>query len=192
MPYARSVRPRKMQPPRPDPGVIFDAVLARKEFVSHPNKISSVLFYLASVIIHDCFHTSHKDYAISETSSYLDLAPLYGSTEEEQNAIRTMKDGKLKPDCFSDSRILGFPPGVGVILIMFNRFHNDVVDNLAKIDEMVDFRASFYRTRITEEGQALQIIRQNERQNRTMMKRSFRQAVSSHRDFTSILSFRTT
>ena len=135
MPYARSVRPRKMQPPRPDPGVVFDSVLARKEFVPHPNKISSVLFYLASIIIHDCFHTSHKDYAISETSSYLDLAPLYGSTEEQQKAVRTMKDGKLKPDCFSDSRIHGFPPGVGVMLIMFNRFHNNVVENLARIDE---------------------------------------------------------
>ncbi len=41
----------------------------------------------------------------------------------------------LKPDCFSDTRILGFPPGVGVLLIMFNRFHNHVASNLAKIDE---------------------------------------------------------
>ena len=46
-----------------------------------------------------------------------------------------MKDGKIKPDCFSDVRILGFPPGVGAMLIMFNRFHNTVVTNLAKIDE---------------------------------------------------------
>lgn len=134
-PYARSVRPRKMQPPQPDPGVIFDSVLARGEFRPHPNKISSVLFYVASIIIHDCFHTSHDDYAISETSSYLDLAPLYGSNEEQQMKMRTRKDGKLKPDCFSDSRILGFPPGVGVLLIMFNRFHNMVVENLAKVDE---------------------------------------------------------
>lgn len=134
-PYARSVRPRKMQPPRPDPGVVFDSVLARKDFQPHPNKISSVLFYVASIIIHDCFHTSHKDYAISETSSYLDLAPLYGSNQAQQNTMRTHKDGKIKPDCFSDNRILGFPPGVGLILIMFNRFHNMVVENLAKIDE---------------------------------------------------------
>ena len=41
----------------------------------------------------------------------------------------------LKPDCFSDKRILGFPPGVGLLLIMFNRFHNHVATNLAKIDE---------------------------------------------------------
>ena len=41
----------------------------------------------------------------------------------------------LKPDCFSDTRILGFPPGVGALLIMFNRFHNHVAANLARIDE---------------------------------------------------------
>ena len=46
-----------------------------------------------------------------------------------------MRDGKLKPDCFSDARILGFPPGVGVLLIFFNRFHNHIAENLALIDE---------------------------------------------------------
>lgn len=135
-PYARTVRPKRMQPSsRPDPGVVFDAVLARKEFRPHPNGISSVLFYLASVIIHDCFHTSHENFAVSQTSSYLDLAPLYGSNHEQQMSVRTLRDGKLKPDTFCDKRILGFPPGVGVFLIMFNRFHNHVVTNMAKIDE---------------------------------------------------------
>jgi len=134
-PYARSVRPKKMQPPRPDPAVVYDAVLRRKTFRPHPNKISSVLFYVASIIIHDCFHTSHKDYALSETSSYLDLSPLYGSNDEQQRKMRTFEGGRIKADCFSDSRIHGFPPGVGVLLIMFNRFHNDVVENLASIDE---------------------------------------------------------
>ncbi|KIW24947.1 uncharacterized protein PV07_10625 [Cladophialophora immunda] len=135
-PYARTVRPRLMQPvARPDPGVIFESLLARKKFRPHPNKISSVLFYVASIIIHDIFHTNHEDYSISDTSSYLDLAPLYGSSAKEQEAVRTMRDGKLKPDCFSDVRILGFPPGVGVLLIMFNRFHNHIAENLARIDE---------------------------------------------------------
>ncbi|OAP58172.1 hypothetical protein AYL99_07262 [Fonsecaea erecta] len=135
-PYARTVRPRLMQPvARPDPGVIFDSLLARKKFRPHPNKISSVLFYVASIIIHDIFHTNHDDYSISDTSSYLDLAPLYGNSEKEQEGVRTMCEGKLKPDCFSDMRILGFPPGVGVLLIMFNRFHNHVAENLARIDE---------------------------------------------------------
>lgn len=134
-PYAKSVRARRMQAPRPDPEVVYEAVLKRKKFEPHPNNISSVLFYVASIIIHDCFHTSHTDYAISETSSYLDLAPLYGSNQADQDRIRTHKDGKLMADCFADNRILGFPPGVGCLLIFFNRFHNHVVENLAKIDE---------------------------------------------------------
>ncbi len=72
---------------------------------------------------------------MSQTSSYLDLSPLYGDTQEDQDQIRTFKDGKPKPDCFSEHRLLGFPPGCGVLLIMFNRFHNYVVDQLAVINE---------------------------------------------------------
>lgn len=60
---------------------------------------------------------------------------MYGNNQDEQNLVRTFKDGKLKPDCFSTKRVLGFPPGVGVLLIMFNRFHNHVVDQLAAINE---------------------------------------------------------
>lgn len=135
-PYARTVKPSQLRPiALPDPGVVFDSLMARKDFKEHPNKISNVLFYLASIIIHDIFRTNRSDFNISDTSSYLDLAPLYGSNQEEQDMMRTFKDGKIKPDCFSEKRILGFPPGVGVLLIMFNRFHNYVVDQLALIDE---------------------------------------------------------
>ncbi|PSN61193.1 heme peroxidase [Corynespora cassiicola Philippines] len=135
-PYARTVKPATMQTPcLPDPGVIFDSVMTRKHAELHPNRISSVLFYLASIIIHDCFRTDHKDYSNSLTSSYLDLSPLYGSNQEEQNQMRTFKDGRLKPDCFSEARLLFFPPGVGTLLVMFNRFHNYVVENLASINE---------------------------------------------------------
>ncbi|KAI9695134.1 MAG: hypothetical protein M1820_008902 [Bogoriella megaspora] len=135
-PYARSVQPKTVQPASlPDPGLIFDAVFARKEFREHPNKCSSIIFYWASLIIHDLFQTSHKDPNISLTSSYLDLSPLYGDNQEDQNNIRTFKDGKLKPDCFSEQRMLSFPPGCGVLLIMFNRFHNYVVEQLAAINE---------------------------------------------------------
>lgn len=98
-----------------------------------------MLFYLASIIIHDCFRTSHEDYSVSMTSSYLDLAPLYGSNQAEQDVMRTGKDGKIKPDCFSEARLLFFPPGVGALLIMFNRFHNYTVDNLASINEQGRF-----------------------------------------------------
>lgn len=145
MPYARTVKPQTIQPgARPDPGLLFDALLARPESYDHeenkhPNRISSVLFYVASIIIHDCFRTSHEDYSMSLTSSYLDLAPLYGSNQDEQDQIRTFKDGKIKPDSFSEKRLLAFPPGVSVLLVMFNRFHNHVVENLAQIDEGKQF-----------------------------------------------------
>lgn len=56
-------------------------------------------------------------------------------TWEDQKQIRTFKDGKLKPDCFAEGRLLAFPPGCGVLLIMFNRFHNYVAEQLAVINE---------------------------------------------------------
>ncbi|CAK3987206.1 Psi-producing oxygenase A [Lecanosticta acicola] len=138
MPYARTVPPKVQQSPcLPDPGVLFDSVMARNNprGEKHPNRISSMLFYLASIIIHDIFRTDHDDFNQSNTSSYLDLAPLYGSNWEEQKRMRTFKDGKIKPDCFSESRLLTFPPGVGALLIMFNRYHNYVVEQLAAINE---------------------------------------------------------
>lgn len=49
------------------------------------------------------------------TPSYLELSPLYGNNQVEQDTMRTFRDGKIKPDCFSNKRILGFPPGVGMI-----------------------------------------------------------------------------
>lgn len=121
-PYARSVRPQVFQNAAlPDPGLVFDSLLVRDEskFEPHPNKISSQMFYLATVIIHDLFQTDRSDFNINQTSSYLDLAPLYGNDQDGQNSVRTFKDGKLKPDCFAAKRILAFPPGVGVFVIMF-------------------------------------------------------------------------
>jgi linoleate 10R-lipoxygenase len=55
-PYARSVRPLTIQPAAlPDPGVVFDCLFARNEYTPHPNNVSSVLFYWASIIIHGWF-----------------------------------------------------------------------------------------------------------------------------------------
>ncbi|KAI1417225.1 linoleate diol synthase precursor [Hypoxylon sp. FL1857] len=136
--YARTTPAMVFQGPNlPDPGLIFDSIMNRdgKSFREHPNKISSMLFYLATIITHDIFQTDPRDENVNITSSYLDLAPLYGRNSEEQKAMRTFKDGLLKPDCFSSKNLLGFPPGVGVFLIMFNRFHNYVVTQLAGINE---------------------------------------------------------
>lgn len=71
----------------------------------------------------------------TKTSSYLDLSPLYGSNQEMQDSIRTFKDGLMKPDTYADKRLMGMAPGVSVLLIMFNRFHNFVATNLAAINE---------------------------------------------------------
>ena len=136
MPYAKSVAPRTVRPGAlPDPELIFDAIYAREKFKPNPNKVSSIFFDWASLVIHDLFQTDHHDFNISKTSSYLDLSTLYGDVQEEQDQIRTFKDGKLKPDCFSESRLLAFPPACGVMLIMLNRWHNYVVENLAAINE---------------------------------------------------------
>lgn len=135
-PYARSVRPETLQPGSlPDPGLIFDAVFARETYREHPNKVSSVLYYWASLIIHDLFQTDHSDFNMSLTSSYLDLSTLYGDVQADQDMMRTFKDGMLKPDCYAEQRVAGMPPGCGLILIMFNRFHNYVAEQLAAINE---------------------------------------------------------
>ncbi|KAL9020872.1 MAG: hypothetical protein Q9185_001943 [Variospora sp. 1 TL-2023] len=107
-PYAKTVRSaKKLHGAKPDPGLLFD--------------------YL--------FNTNRDDNKVSDTSSYLDLAPLYGSNQAQQNAVRLMKDGLLKPDTFHEARLLGQPPGVNVLLVLYSRFHNYVATMLAEINE---------------------------------------------------------
>lgn len=60
---------------------------------------------------------------------------MYGSNLEDQLKIRTMEKGLLKPDTFSEKRLLGQPPGVNVILVMYSRFHNYCASTLLKINE---------------------------------------------------------
>lgn len=136
--YARSVRPTIMPPGAlPDPGLIYDSVMRRSDsgYKKHPNNVSSILWYWATIIIHDLFWTDFRDMTKSKTSSYLDLSPLYGSNQEMQDTIRTFRDGLLKPDAYADKRLNGMPAGVSVLLIMFNRFHNHVAKHLAMINE---------------------------------------------------------
>jgi len=62
---------------------------------------------------------------INETSSYVDLAPLYGNNKEVLDKIR-VRDGRglLHPDTFAEDRLLLLPPAVGTLLVLFNRNHN--------------------------------------------------------------------
>ena len=71
------------------------------------------------------FRTSHTNTEINETSSYIDLAPLYGTNQEAQNKVRTRNGrGTLHPDTFAEDRLLLLPPAVCVLLVVFNRNHN--------------------------------------------------------------------
>ncbi|PHH62041.1 hypothetical protein CDD81_7597 [Ophiocordyceps australis] len=135
-PYSRTVKPGKHNHGAlPDPELVYESVMARDGFKKNPNNVSSILWYWATIIIHDLFNTNLQDGNINESSSYLDLSPLYGSTQEAIDSIRTFKDGKIKADTFADRRLIGNPPGVCILLIMFNRFHNHIAESLAAINE---------------------------------------------------------
>ncbi|KAF8906299.1 linoleate diol synthase [Gymnopilus junonius] len=137
-PYARSVQQTHPLPPNqlPDSGLIFDTLLKREEFVQHPGGLSSLMFSFAALVIHSVFRTSHRDWNINETSSYVDLAPLYGNNQETQDRVR-IRDGrgKLHPDAFAEDRLLLLPPAVCVLLVLFSRNHNYIADKLLEINE---------------------------------------------------------
>jgi hypothetical protein len=128
------------------PALLIIALLARAEFKAHPNQHSSLFYYMVVILSHgisscnraliaDLFHTSHKDVNVNMTSSYLDLSTLYGSSQLEQNLVRTFQNGTIHPDSYSDKRLELFPPGVAALMICFNRFHNYVAQQLALINE---------------------------------------------------------
>lgn len=124
----------------PDPGVIFDELLRRRpgqngEFKANDFGISSNLFYFATLITHDLFDTDPQDKFINRTTSYLDLSPLYGSTKESQDSVRTGKNGLLHPDQYADTRFWLQPAGLTAILVLFSRNHNYLAEMLLKIDE---------------------------------------------------------
>lgn len=93
------------------------------------------LVYIRSNSISDLFHTDEQDSTKLKNSSYLDLGPLYGHNQDQQDQVRTFADGRLKPDTFSEKRLLTQPPGVCALLVAFNRFHNWIVGELAFINE---------------------------------------------------------
>ncbi|KAI0059735.1 linoleate diol synthase [Artomyces pyxidatus] len=138
MPYARSVQgtrplPRNMLP---DAGLVFDTLLKRDGFVKHPAGLSSMMFSFAALVVHTVFRTSHQDVRINETSSYADLAPLYGNNQDAQDKVR-VRDGRglLFPDTFSEDRLLMLPPAVCALLVLFNRNHNYIARKLLEINE---------------------------------------------------------
>ncbi|KAF4610857.1 hypothetical protein D9613_007045 [Agrocybe pediades] len=137
-PYSRSVQQQHPLPryQLPDSGLVFDTLLKREGFVKHPGGLSSLMFAFAALVIHSVFRTSHRDWSINETSSYVDLAPLYGNNQKEQDRVRVRDGrGKLYPDVFAEDRLLLLPPAVSTLLILFNRNHNYIADKLLEINE---------------------------------------------------------
>lgn len=125
-PYARTV-PSKQLPQRtlPDPGLVFDLLLKRDKYEEHPGGLSSLFFAFANLIIHSVFDTDHFDGRINNASSYLDLSVLYGSSEEQVDAVRR-KDGtgRLWNDVFADYRLVHMPPAACALLVLLSRNHN--------------------------------------------------------------------
>ncbi|KAG6889751.1 hypothetical protein C0992_004269 [Termitomyces sp. T32_za158] len=112
-PYARSVQQSHPLPRNklPDAGLVFDTLLRREGFVKHPAGLSSLMFSFAALVIHSVFRTSHHDWNINETSSYVDLSPLYGHDQAAQDRVRVRNGyGTLKPDVFAEDRLLLLPP----------------------------------------------------------------------------------
>ncbi|KAK0388546.1 hypothetical protein NLU13_4789 [Sarocladium strictum] len=138
-PYAKTV-PSKTAPlgALPDPSDLFDRLMMREEGGRKSESgLSAMLIYHATIIIHDIFRTNDNDKNISDSSSYLDLSPLYGYTKEMQRKVRDgrYKLGLLKPDTFAEDRLLRQPPGVCIMLVMYNRYHNYAARQLARINE---------------------------------------------------------
>jgi hypothetical protein len=153
-PYARSVPSLRClsTDTLPSADLVFDKLLKREEFKDHPGGMSSLFFALAEVIIHNIFNTDPKVWTRNKASSYLDLSPLYGSSQEEVNRVRR-KDGtgRLWNDVFSDPRLIYMPPAVCALVVLFSRNHNYVAEKILSINE----RGTFNKDPATLVGQAL-------------------------------------
>ena len=136
-PYSRNVPPFKSKGPNlPDPELVFDQLLKRTgPFREHPSGLNRLFFSFATIVIHEIIQTSRTDPWINETSSYVDLSTLYGNTDNEQQRVRTYKDGLIFPDSIASERIMMMPPGVVCVLLMFSRNHNAIAKNLLLVNE---------------------------------------------------------
>ncbi|KAJ7698801.1 linoleate diol synthase [Mycena metata] len=134
-PYARSVQQAHPLPKHelPDPGLIFDSLLRRDGGMNN----TDIQFSFAALVIHSVFRTSHTDVNINETSSYVDLSPLYGHNQQAQDQVRHRDSGRglLYPDVFAEDRLLLLPPAVCAILVLFSRNHNYIAKKIFEINE---------------------------------------------------------
>lgn len=142
--YATIMRSQRRPTANPAPEKIFNDLIKRREFVPHPNKINVFMFYFATLITGDLFSSLSSDHSINTASSYADMQFLYGRNQDDQDKIRTRKNGELKPDFFADTRIPRHPPGVGALLVLFSRNHNWIARQLIARNERDKFNPAKY------------------------------------------------
>ncbi|KZT61366.1 heme peroxidase [Calocera cornea HHB12733] len=149
MPYSRTVPSASVVPPSalPDPGLVFDLLLSRPagKFNAHPGGLSSMFFAMANLVIHSIFDTNRKDWNINDTSSYIDLSPLYGNGVSKMKAPpealrRFDGTGRLHEDVFGDARLLFMPPATAVLLVLLCRNHNFIAEKILHINERGTFQ----------------------------------------------------
>ncbi|GAA5917305.1 uncharacterized protein JCM6883_002387, partial [Sporobolomyces salmoneus] len=100
----------------------------------------SLLFAFATCITHSCFNTNRVDPTINDASSYLDLSPLYGNNQKEQDQIRTFTNGKIFDDVVASQRLFLMPPSTIGLMMVFSRNHNWIVDTLMEINQNNKFK----------------------------------------------------
>jgi linoleate 10R-lipoxygenase len=119
-----------------------------------------MMFSFAVLVIHTCFRTDHRNWAINQTSSYVDLAPLYGWNQETQDKVRVEKEqrgrGLLKPDVFAEDRLLFLPPAAAAVLVLLCRNHNYIAAKLLDNNEYDRFNKDL--SKLTTE----QLLKQDE------------------------------
>ncbi|KAJ4490906.1 heme peroxidase [Lentinula aciculospora] len=138
-PYARSVQSKWCSSSfsLPDPNLVFETLLKRRDILDHPGGNSSLTFAFASLVTHSLFRTDYQDMNINNTSSYLDLSPVYGYNQAAQDVVRDKAAGRglLFPDTFSEERLLFLPPAASALLVVLSRNHNYIAETLLKINE---------------------------------------------------------
>ncbi|KAG9086931.1 hypothetical protein FRC07_012952 [Ceratobasidium sp. 392] len=126
----------------PSPDLVFDTLLKRETpgGTPHPTGVSSLMFSFAVLIIHSLFRTGADNFT-NDTSSYLDLSPLYGHDLEAQMKVRRNDGtGCLHEDAFAENRLVFLPPAASVLLVLFSRNHNYIAQKLLQINERGTFK----------------------------------------------------
>ncbi|KAH9842416.1 heme peroxidase [Rhodofomes roseus] len=143
MPYVRNVPSTSgtLNKSLPKAEAIFDELLKRDDFTEHPGGLSGLFFAFANVVIHTIYNTNYADWMVNDASSYVDLSPLYGSSQAEVDSVRR-KDGtgRLWEDVFADKRLLFMTPATCALLVLFCRNHNYVAGRIYTENEFRTFR----------------------------------------------------